>query len=101
MLELLPNCELGGRDLPPDSPNARICSYECTFRAGCVDSVLNDVCPNGGGASNRPIRPRESWREATGLAQDPPGAERRRTRYKAGEIDAFVARLRDAPPAER
>lgn len=28
MLELRPNCELCDKDLPPDSVEARICSYE-------------------------------------------------------------------------
>lgn len=58
MLELRPNCECCDRDLPPDSPDARICTFECTFCADCVDKVLKDVCPNcGGGFMPRPIRP--------------------------------------------
>src|SRR5262245_6771338 len=102
MLELRPNCELCDRDLPPDSADARICSYECTFCVSCVEGVLHDVCPNcGGGFQPRPVRPRESWGEATGLAHDLPGSERRHTRYTTSEIEAFVARLRDVPPAER
>jgi uncharacterized protein len=102
MLELRPNCELCDRDLPPDSADARICTYECTFCASCVESVLHDVCPNcGGGFQPRPIRPRSAWREATGLAHDPPGSERRHTRYTSSEIVAFVASLRDVSPAER
>ena len=39
-LELRPNCECCDRDLPPASTVARICSYECTFCADCVDNVL-------------------------------------------------------------
>ena len=35
MLELRPNCECCDRDLPPQSPDARICTFECTF---CADS---------------------------------------------------------------
>ena len=58
MLELRPGCECCDRDLPPDSPDARICTFECTFCADCVDAVLKDVCPNcGGGFMPRPIRP--------------------------------------------
>ncbi|WP_439470616.1 DUF1272 domain-containing protein [Brevundimonas sp.] len=58
MLELRPGCECCDRDLPPDSPDARICTFECTFCADCVDKVLKDVCPNcGGGFMPRPIRP--------------------------------------------
>ena len=102
MLELRPNCELCDVDLPPDAPNARICTYECTFCADCVENVLDDVCPNcGGGFERRPIRPRGAWRPTTGLANDPPGATRHRTRYTRAELDAFTVGLRDVPPGER
>jgi len=58
VLELRPGCECCDRDLPPDSADARICSFECTFCARCVDEVLHGVCPNcGGGFVPRPIRP--------------------------------------------
>ena len=102
MLELRPNCELCDRDLPPDAADARICSYECTFCAACVEDVLHDVCPNcGGGFQTRPIRPVQAWREATGLAHDPPGTLRRHTGYTGEEIGAFVETLRAIPPSER
>jgi hypothetical protein len=48
-LELRPNCECCDRDLPPASTLARICTFECTFCADCVDNVLFNVCPNCGG----------------------------------------------------
>ncbi|MBB4122096.1 DUF1272 domain-containing protein [Martelella radicis] len=58
MLELRPNCECCDRDLPPDSGEAMICTFECTFCRDCVDTVLHNVCPNcGGGFAPRPIRP--------------------------------------------
>jgi hypothetical protein len=58
MLELRPNCECCDKDLPPDSAEARICTYECTFCADCVDNVLKGVCPNcGGNLVTRPVRP--------------------------------------------
>jgi hypothetical protein len=58
MLDLRPNCECCDRDLPPDSPDARICTFECTFCAECADNVLHNVCPNcGGNLVARPIRP--------------------------------------------
>jgi uncharacterized protein len=58
MLDLRPNCECCDVDLPPDSPDARICTFECTFCAHCVDDVLGGVCPNcGGNFVPRPIRP--------------------------------------------
>ncbi|MDB5680142.1 DUF1272 domain-containing protein [Sphingomonas bacterium] len=58
MLELRPNCECCDRDLPPESEDARICTFECTFCADCVGGELAGVCPNcGGGFVPRPIRP--------------------------------------------
>ena len=58
MLELRPNCECCDRDLPYDSPDARICTFECTFCADCVDGVLGGRCPNCGGEFvRRPVRP--------------------------------------------
>jgi hypothetical protein len=58
MLELRPSCECCDRDLPPDSRDARICTYECTFCAECVEERLGNACPNcGGGFERRPIRP--------------------------------------------
>ena len=74
MLELRPNCECCDRDLPPDSPEARICSFECTFCAECVEARLGGVCPNcGGDFTPRPIRP------ARLLAARPPSAARVRS----------------------
>ena len=60
MLELRPNCEYCDRDLPPNSPDAMICTFECTFCSDCVASELGGVCPNcGGNFVQRPIRPAE------------------------------------------
>jgi hypothetical protein len=102
MLELRPNCELCDKDLPPAAPDARICSYECTFCAECADHVLHDVCPNcGGGFQPRPIRPARSWRETTGLARDPAGTRRRHTPYTVDEIRGFSEPIAGIPPSER
>ena len=71
MLELRPNCECCDLDLPPDSADARICTFECTFCAACVDNVLKGVCPNcGGNFQPRPIRP------GAKLGKYPPSAKR-------------------------
>lgn len=60
MLELRPNCECCDIDLPPESKQAMICSYECTFCVACVEGVLGEICPNcGGNFAPRPIRPAE------------------------------------------
>ena len=102
MLELRPNCELCDKHWPPGADDARICSYECTFCAVCVEGVLHGVCPNcGGGFQSRPIRPRAAWRDGTGLGHDPPSRRRRNTPYSGAEISAFVASVRDVPVTER
>jgi hypothetical protein len=61
-LQLRPTCEYCDKDLPPSATDARICSYECTFCADCVETKLFNVCPNcGGGFVPRPIRPSKEW----------------------------------------
>ena len=71
MLALRPNCECCDKNLPPDSAEAMICTFECTFCRTCVDEVLHGVCPNcGGGLVARPIRP------AAMLAKYPASTER-------------------------
>lgn len=49
MLQLRPNCECCNRDLPPESQEALICSFECTFCRACASTVLKGKCPNCGG----------------------------------------------------
>ena len=67
MLELRPHCERCHRALPPDSSEAMICSFECTFCRDCVVDHLAGRCPNcGGNLQPRPIRPPEK------LARFPP-----------------------------
>jgi hypothetical protein len=90
MLELRPTCEHCDRTLPPDSLEARICSYECTFCADCVERVLSDVCPNcGGGFAPRPIRPGKDRKGGNFL-----GAHPASTRVKHRPVDpAAHARL--------
>ncbi|HKT32578.1 MAG TPA: DUF1272 domain-containing protein [Gammaproteobacteria bacterium] len=57
MLEMRPNCECCDKDLPPDSTEAMICTFECTFCRSCVEQRLHFVCPNcGGGLEPRPMR---------------------------------------------
>ena len=58
MLELRPSCECCDKDLPADSGEARICSFECTFCVTCAENVLKNICPNCGG--ELVIRPRRS-----------------------------------------
>ena len=59
MLEMRPDCERCGTDLPAQAPGAFICSFECTFCAECADA-LDDRCPNcGGELVDRPVRSRK------------------------------------------
>lgn len=102
MLELRPTCEHCGRPLPPESTEARICSFECTFCERCVREVLGNVCPNcGGGFERRPVRPATDRKGGNFLGRYP--ATERVTRR---EVDAVEhRRLRDEveglPPESR
>ena len=88
--------------LPPASLEARICSYECTFCAACVEEVLGNVCPNcGGDFVARPIRPARNWRGDNYLGKDPAG-----TRVKHRLVDpvahrALAAEIASLSPGER
>ena len=56
MLEMRPDCERCGTDLPAEAPGAFICSFECSFCAECADA-LDDRCPDcGGELMGRPTR---------------------------------------------
>ncbi|MDH5539232.1 MAG: DUF1272 domain-containing protein [Rhizobacter sp.] len=71
MLQLRPNCECCDADLPNESTQARICTFECTFCSSCAESRLNNICPNcGGELVTRPRRP------AAKLAAHPTSTER-------------------------
>ena len=64
MLQLRPNCECCDRDLPPESPDALICSFECTFCRVCAATILRGTCPNcGGELLARPRRPAEKLKK--------------------------------------
>ena len=72
MLELRPNCECCDRDLPPESAEALICTFECTFCMSCNNQILQGSCPNcGGNLVPRPIRP------AAALAKFPASTTRK------------------------
>ena len=71
MLQLRPNCECCNRDLPAASPDARICSFECTFCSDCASTRLASLCPNcGGELVARPRRPADK------LVKHPASTER-------------------------
>lgn len=102
MLELRPTCENCNRPLPPDSPEARICSYECTFCAACVEDVLLNVCPNcGGGFEARPVRPATNWKGGNFLGKDPASTKVRHRPVDPEAQARFAAAIRDIPPGRR
>ena len=71
MLELRPGCECCDKDLPPESGDARICSFQCTFCVPCAEDVLGGKCPNcAGELVARPRRP------ASKLANYPASTQR-------------------------
>jgi hypothetical protein len=101
-LQLRPNCEYCDKDLPPNATDARICSYECTFCADCVDNKLHNVCPNcGGGFAPRPIRPATERRPGVCVTKQAPSDTRVHLKYSVEDVAAHCARLKDIPPQER
>jgi uncharacterized protein len=98
MLELRPSCEQCTRALPPDSTDAMICTYECTFCRECATHQLHGICPNCGGEFvTRPRRP------TARLARHPAGETAVHKSHDVVEHQAAVrARLlADDLPAQR
>ncbi len=102
MLELRPTCENCNVPLPPDSLDARICSFECTFCAACATQVLRNVCPNCGGSFvPRPIRPARNWHEDNYLGKYPAS---KRVRHRPVDVErhrVFAADIEHLMPEER
>ena len=102
MLELRPCCEHCAVALPPASLDARICSFECTFCAGCAEGVLGNVCPNcGGGFAPRPVRPSRNWRGGNDLVHHPARVEPKVRPVDLGVHTQLMALLKDVPPEQR
>lgn len=102
MLELRPTCEHCNKRLPPNSLEARICSYECTFCSKCTDSILNNVCPNcGGGFVNRPVRPSKNWKGDNYLDNNPASIK---VKHRPVNLEAhadFSDTIKTIPPEKR
>ncbi len=102
MLKLKPNCEHCDIDLPANSTVAMICTFECTFCAHCVETVLHNVCPNcGGGFERRPQRIVTAWNKGVSLSDAPASTERV---FEPVDVDAherFASNIRDIPPHQR
>jgi len=102
MLELRPGCENCNKPLPPTATDARICSYECTFCAACVENVLGNVCPNcGGGFAPRPIRPSRNWKGENFLGKDPASIQVKYRPVNAEAHAKFSAEIKGIAPENR
>ena len=102
MLQLRPNCEYCDKDLPPSAADARICTFECTFCADCVDKHLHNVCPNcGGGFERRPIRPTAERRPGVSLGKQPASEKRVSLKYDRTDVAAFAAAHKNVLPERR
>lgn len=102
MLQLRPNCEYCDKDLPAAATDACICSYECTFCAACVETVLRNVCPNcGGGFERRPIRPSVERRPGVGLVKNPASTTRVHLKKDRADVAAFAAVHCNVPADKR
>ena len=101
MLELRPTCENCNKALPPSSTEARICSYECTFCAACVELLAN-VCPNcGGGFAPRPIRPSRDLKGGPYLGRDPASTNVKHRPVDRAVHERFAEAIRAIPPEKR
>ena len=70
MLELRPTCEHCNKSLPPNSTEAMICSFECTFCNDCAKDVLENVCPNcRGGFNPRQVRTKSNLNNENNLGK--------------------------------
>jgi hypothetical protein len=80
----------------------RICTYECTFCATCVDAILGNVCPNcGGGFVPRPIRPATNWKGDNFLGKNPPSAKVKHRPFDPEAHALFAAAIKNIPPEKR
>ncbi|MCL4111313.1 UNVERIFIED_CONTAM: hypothetical protein GTU68_034026 [Idotea baltica] len=96
MLEVRPTCELCAKALAPDSNEAMICTFECTFCKSCVEEILQNVCPNcGGGFERRPVRPKKL------LSKYPAQSEPIQSDIDKDSYEVLLRQYREVPPRLR
>ena len=96
MLEIRPTCENCNKALLPDSTEAMICTYECTFCTECIENILHNVCPNcGGGFERRPIRPKDR------LVKNKPSKQVVHKPIKQQEFEPLLEKLINIEPHKR
>lgn len=96
MVEIRTNCENCNISLPPNSEEAMICGFECTFCKTCVDSILQNVCPNcSGGFEKRPILPKKY------LLKYPPSDKKIFKPIDTSEFQKTLEKFKNVKPSER
>jgi uncharacterized protein len=102
MLELRPTCENCNTSLSPNSTEAMICSFECTFCRTCAETVLENVCPNcGGGFCPRPIRPKTDWKNGDFLGAYPASQLVKHRPVNPALHQRFAAAIKSIAPEQR
>ena len=102
MLEIRPSCEHCNLSLPPNSGQAMVCSYECTFCKKCVDEVLQNICPNcGGGFCLRPVRPANNLNGNNFLGEHPATEQITYKPVNLQKHKALVAKVGSLKPDQR
>ncbi len=96
MLKLRPSCEHCGKKLPPESGEAMICSFECTYCKTCAMDVFKNVCPGcTGNFVARPIRPKK-------YRVKYPGSQKEVFAPKnLIELTSLITEFEQIPPGER
>ncbi len=96
MIEIRTNCENCNKALPPNSEVAMICAFECTFCQVCVESILQNVCPNcGGGFEKRPILRKEY------LTKYPPSTTKIFNPIDLEKFQQKLQKFKNTKPSER
>ena len=96
MLEIRPCCEHCEKDLPNDSNEAMICSFECTYCKTCAEDFFKNVCPNcGGGFTQRPTRPKKY------LEKYPSSTTKIFKPKNLSEHQLLIEKISHIPPSER
>ena len=96
MLEIRPNCEHCGKDLPNTSSEARICSFECTYCRDCAGEIFHNVCPScGGNFVVRPIRPSKM------IEKYPASKERVYAPKDLSKAKQLSDKFKNVPPQQR
>ena len=96
MLEIRPNCEHCGKELPNTSTEAMICSFECTYCAECAIELFENVCPScGGNFVPRPIRPAKMVEKHT------VSSKRIYAPKDLMEVQKLTQKFKNIPPQER